>query len=55
LITCSIGKCPIDGKNPICCVHCEKNSACESACKIINKACTLQQIKKRLLCKATLV
>jgi hypothetical protein len=45
VIICSVGKCPVDDKNPICCRHCLKSIDCESACKKTNRACLLQLSK----------
>lgn len=41
MIYCKVGKCPIDLKEAICCLYCNKQKECTNACKSKNKACNL--------------
>lgn len=43
MIICRVGKCPVDGKTPICCLYCLKRKSCPSACKNTNMSCSLSR------------
>lgn len=54
MIYCKVGKCPMDLKEPLCCIYCSKNKNCPNACKSTNKACKLSfKTKKELSPKSS--
>ncbi|MCH3962664.1 MAG: hypothetical protein LKE46_00080 [Clostridium sp.] len=54
MIYCTVGKCPIDLKEPICCIYCNKNKNCPNACKSTSRECRLSfENRKRTLCRGS--
>ncbi|MCT8978279.1 hypothetical protein N4T77_16955 [Clostridium sp. CX1] len=49
---CKVGNCPVENKEPICCLHCDKRKDCPNACKQEDFDCNLmlevKEIKKEL-------